>query len=127
MSDRWEPLEPWAHRAMGFGAMLLNLRLLLTRREFKQLPPENDRYPVLYVEKDIDDDKDEPGEWRVLPTWTGYEQWVFGRPPIEYWATPRVMDTLNDSREYDQGGTCGWFVLVAACVGLGYCIGRMAA
>jgi len=83
-------IESWAHRAMGFLAILLNLRLLLTYRELRQLPPENDENPVVRVG---------------------------GR---EYWSRARVMDTLLDSREYDEGGTAGWFVLAAIAFTLGY-------
>lgn len=83
-------IESWAHRAMGFFAILVNLRLLLTYRELRQLPPENDANPVIRVA---------------------------GR---EYWSKARVMDTLNDSREYDEGGTAGWFFLVLISFAAGY-------
>ena len=70
--------------------MMLNLRLLLARREHRQLPPENDANPV---------------------------EWIDGR---EYWSKARVMDTLTDSKEYDEGGAVGWFVLVAAAFAAGW-------
>ena len=112
----WKPYEPFLHRAMGFGAMLTNTRLLLTRREMKQLPPENDRYPALAVR--FDDNRipigvqlrsnmgELKGGWSV------------------YWGAPRVMDTLNDSKQYDEGGTVGWFVLVGASMTLGAMLHR---
>ena len=86
----WKPLEPTLHRLMGFGAGLLNLRLLLTRREFKQLPPENDKHPVQH--------------------WNGEE----------YWSKVRVMDTLTDSRDYDIGGTAAYFVVLGIGVLIGW-------
>ena len=88
MSNKYNKLGHWA---MGFASQFVNGRYWwLHRREIKQLPPENDRYPV---------------------------RWI----PIgdEYWSKARVMDTLNDSTQYDEGGTLGWFVVVALSVKLG--------
>ena len=109
MSFNWKPIEPTLHRLMGFGAMLFNLRLLLERRERNQLPPANDRYPVLFIEED--------GDVRCFAS---------PYPPMEhddfdeYWSKIRVMDTLDDSKQYDEGGTIAWFVLVGASVAAGW-------
>ena len=92
MSFDVKRIEPTLHRLMGFGAMLTNTRLLLERRERKQLPPENERFPVLSVSKYKD----------------------------EYWSKSRVMDTLDDSRDYDRGGTIAWPILVGASVAAGW-------
>jgi len=96
MSFNWKPIEPTLHRLMGFGAMLTNTRLLLERRERKQLPPANDRYPVRFVKPH--------GSYRG----------------DEYWSRARVLDTLDDSRDYDRGGAVGWFILVGASVAAGW-------
>jgi len=65
--------ESFLHVLMGFILGLLGLHILLTIREYRQLPPENDKYPVVFLQID------------------------------EYWSKSRVMDTLNDSREYVIG------------------------
>ena len=96
MSINWRPIEPTLHRLMGAVAMLFNLRLLLERRERKQLPPANDRYPVRFLKP--------PGS----------------KNGDEYWSRARVLDTLDDSRDYDRGGAVGWFVLVGASVAAGW-------
>lgn len=85
-------LESVGHVLMGFGAGLVNARLLLTKREFDQLPPENDKNPVI---------------------------WNNG---IEYWSKIRVMDTLHDSREYDIGGSIAWFFVLGLGGAIGYLI-----
>ena len=112
----WKPYEPFLHRAMGFLAMLTNTRLLLTRREMKQLPPENDDYPVMLIEgrvaTPIENYKENLGVCRKI------------KGARLYWSEVRVMDTLNDSREYDEGGTVGWFVLVCASMLLGAMLHR---
>ena len=97
MSINWRPIEPTLHRLMGAVAMLSNTRLLLERRERKQLPPENDRYPVKRIYKDI-----------------------LAGEADEYWSKVRVMDTLDDSRDYDRGGTIAWPILVGASVAAGW-------
>ena len=106
MNTDWiKPYEPTLHRCMGFGAMLTNTRLLLTRREMKQLPPENDDYPMQIIDLPFADE--------VIKTW-----------PVEYWAEPRVMDTLNDSKQYDEGGSFGWIALVSGTITLGWHLHR---
>ena len=92
-SERQKKLESFAHILMGFGAGLVNLRLLLTLREWKQLPPENDKHPVQH--------------------WNGEE----------YWSAIRVIDILTDSREYDIGVTASWFVVLGVGVLIGRMIG----
>ena len=96
MSINWKPIEPTLHRLMGAVAMLSNTRLLLERRERKQLPPANDRYPVRFVKPH--------GSYRG----------------DEYWSRARVLDTLDDSRDYDRGGTIAWPILVGASVAAGW-------
>ena len=95
----WKPVEPTLHRLMGVLAAITNTRWLwLERRERRQLPPENDEYPV---QKIAFHDR---GIW------------------VAYWAKPRVMDTLDDLRQYDQGGTLGWFFTVGIGVLIGWWI-----
>lgn len=89
------------HVIMGFIATIFNLRLLLTLREYKQLPPENDKNPVVYI-----------SSIRHGEGWSWCKAWLrssYGGK--EYWAKDRVMDTLRDSLEYDIGSTLGWFVV----------------
>jgi len=85
--------ESFLHVLMGFIFGLLGLHILLTIREFKQLPPENDKYPVVFI-----DPHDGPGI--TLPN------------TIEYWAKPRVMDTLYDTQEYVIGYTIAHIIIV---------------
>ena len=103
-------IESVAHVLMGFGAGLLNLRLLLTKRELDQLPPENDKNPVLWVDTDI-----RGKDWDWIKAWLGP---AYGG--AEYWSKERVMDTLRDSREYDIGATIAWFFILAAGVAIGH-------
>lgn len=103
----WKPYEPTLHRLMGFGAGLLNLRLLLTLREERQLPPATERLPVLQFE---DPHVFDP---TIFP-WGGGKH--------EYWAAERVLDTLNDLKHYDQGATAAWFVVLAAGILIGWII-----
>lgn len=115
----WKPFEPHLHRAMGFGAELFNLGLLLDRRERKQLPPENDAYPVKYIVL--------TGDGAVLAACftrenaEAVQDRITSQPTrlVEYWAKPRVMDTLDDTRDYAIGATIGWFVVVGVSLWLG--------
>ena len=85
-------LESVAHVLMGYFAGLVGLHLLLTWREFGQLPPENDRYPVRYISTLLS------GEWTKAWFTQGYDPGA-----EEYWPKVRVMDTLQDSMEYVVG------------------------
>lgn len=106
---RWESA---GHIALGFLCELLPLRLLLDRREDKQLPPENDRYPVLYL-----------GDTEPVDCRDERRMWIGGTMESdgddEYWSKARVMDTLRDMREYSIGGTIGWFLVFGAGIALG--------
>ena len=104
----WKPYEPTLHRLMGFGAGILNLGLLLDRRERKQLPPENDRYPLVWVSNSG------PG-----PRY-GYEEF---EDSDAYWPKVRVMDTLDDIRDFARGQTAAWFVVLGIGILLGRSIG----
>ena len=92
--------ESVLHVIMGFFASIFNLRLLLTLREYKQLPPENDKNPVVYITTIRTKDWDWCKAW-LRSSYGGKE----------YWAKERVMDTLKDSLEYDIGASLGWFVV----------------
>jgi hypothetical protein len=110
----FKPIEPMLHMAMGFAASLVNARLLLARREFRQLPPENDEFPVVYID---------PAH---LHHDGGYTEAYWPRQATtdnEYWSRARVLDTLNDLKQYDIGGTVGWFFLVAAAFAAGMRLG----
>ena len=94
-------VESVLHVIMGFFATILNLRLLLTLREYKQLPPENDKNPVVWINCEK-----RGRDWDWCKAWLGS-----GYGGKEYWSKERVMDTLKDSLEYDIGATLGWFVV----------------
>jgi hypothetical protein len=101
-------LESIAHIALGFVAGIMNLRLLLTHRERNQLPPENDANPLLWV----------PYLGKSNWDWVkAFKGGAYGGK--EYWGKERVMDTLNDSREYDIGGTIAWFVVLGGGIAIG--------
>jgi hypothetical protein len=103
----WKPWEPLGHKWMGAIAMLTNTRYQwLTKREMGQLPPENDRYPVLYVHTYADGAR----SVRKLRSHGADD---------EYWAAIRVMDTLTDLADMDLGGQRAWPVLVALCFSAG--------
>lgn len=101
-------LESFAHVMMGFGAGLVNLRLLLNMRELNQLPPENDKNPVLWIpyigEKN----------WDWCKAFRGS---AYGGK--EYWSKERVMDTLHDSWEYRVGETIAWFFVLGGGIAIG--------
>tara|TARA_R110000823_G_scaffold315445_1_gene447619 strand:+ start:1053 stop:1379 length:327 start_codon:yes stop_codon:yes gene_type:complete len=101
--------ESVLHVIMGFIATIFNLRLLLTLREYKQLPPENNKNPVIWVDVDI-----VGNDWDWCKAWLGS---AYGGK--EYWSKERVMDTLKDSLEYDIGASLGWFVVFSLGVLLG--------
>jgi hypothetical protein len=86
-------LESVAHVLMGYFAGLVGLHLLLTWREYRQLPPENDDYPVRWFSMGIP-------------------------PSIEYWSKIRVLDTLRDGREYVIGYTLATLTHLAVIVWL---------
>ena len=115
----WKPFEPHLHRAMGFGAELVNLGLLLDRRERKQLPPENDAYPVKYLV--LDQHGNVLAATMTRETAEAVQDRITRQPTrlVEYWAKPRVMDTLDDTRDYAIGATIGWFVVVGVSLWLG--------
>ena len=111
----WKPIEPTLHRLMGFWAMIFNLRLLLERRERNQLPPANDRYPVFLIE--MLPPSSHGIRWRGTPV----DESCAEIPGCDtYWSRARVLDTLDDSRDYDRGGTIAWPILVGASVAAGW-------
>lgn len=85
-------VESAAHIGMGFFAAFLFIGLLLHYRERWQLPPENDAHPVIWLIS------------RILTYEVGFDDTDGGE---EYWAKVRVMDMMNDSREYWIGYTAG--------------------
>jgi len=109
----WKPIEPTLHRIMGALAALTNTRWLwLERRERKQLPPENNENPAVILVF--------PGNGKPpLISESPHNGWPQKGKVRWYWSSFRVMDTLDDLRQYDQGGTLGWF----GTVGLGVLIG----
>ena len=104
-------LESAAHIAMGFVAGLLNLGLLLHLREWRQLPPANNEYPVLHIAKPEGDEE------RTHP------KARFGSPGciflIPYWSKVRTLDTLRDLWEYQLGQTVSWFLVLWAGIEIG--------
>jgi hypothetical protein len=105
-TNRLSMLESVAHVLMGYFAGLVGLHLLLTWREYRQLPPENDRFPV---------------RWINLPAMNGMRparEYRVDSAHKEYWPKARVMDTLNDSREYVIGYTLATLTHLAVIVWL---------
>ena len=105
---RWESA---AHVAMGLGAGLLNLGLLLDRRERDQLPPENDANPVVVLRY--------PGNGQA-PSILAGTRYPQRRGRVVYWAQVRVMDTLDDLREYQIGQAIAWPCVLAAGIAIGW-------
>ena len=97
--------EKALHRLMGWGAMLIGMPWLLTRRERLQNPPENKKNPVLWVLMH----KGVRLVSEVRPN--GYSK--------EYWSATRVRDSQNDLRRVSQGALLGWPVVF----GLGLLVG----
>jgi len=91
---------------MGFFAELLGLRLLLDLREWRQLPPENDRYPVRWIS--YWDLRDGYRKARRTSSFGG----------DEYWSRARVEDMLTDMWYYSVGQTIGWWVRTGVIVWL---------
>jgi len=113
----WKPYEPALHRIEGWGAALFNLYLLVIRREFKQLPPENDKYPIMYVIRTAG------GLFMLCASaadlhndgWNDDDSVTI----TEYWAKPRVMDTLGDLWDNHIGYTIAWFSVLGAGIAIG--------
>lgn len=79
-------LEPWLHEQMGkFGMEAF------VEREIRQLPPENDRYPARAVARDMTSPALLASQMTEDAGWD------------EYWAKPRVIDTLTDIRDAAKG------------------------
>jgi len=114
----WERNEAWWHRLMGFGAEVVNLGLLLDRRESKQLPPANDRWPEMWVGVDS---KGLASARRVVPSDGDYDVYDNdGEYVRRYWGSGRVKDSLSDLHQYAQGATAGWFVVLGAGILIGW-------
>lgn len=91
--NRWNRI---GHIGLGIAAELIpGLHYYAAKREIDQCPMENDDYPVETFP--IDD-----------PPW-----WV------EYWAAPRVLDSLNDTLEVAIGKEIGRWVAWGLMVGVG--------
>jgi hypothetical protein len=91
-------VESALHVLMGFFCGLVGLGLLLTWREFKQLPPENRKHPVCWVSSGS-------RSWSKAWVNNSYDPYA-----NEYWAKARVLDTLRDGREYIIGYTAATLV-----------------
>jgi hypothetical protein len=101
LADLFKPLEPFLHSCMGFLAHFVNGSLLLELRERRQLPP-GDPIAVHRFTEDL-----KPENAKVV------------RGGMEYWPKDRVMDTLNDLRQYQYGQTVAWVVSHCLCLYLG--------
>jgi len=99
--------ERAGHIGLGFVSGLLPLYLLMWLREWRQLPPENDRYPVFVFTED------------TILTASGGKTMPW---PIEteYWAAPRVRDTLTDLRDKMIGFTVAWFFVLSSGIAIGW-------
>ena len=117
MSDNfWTRNEPTWHRLLGFAAGFIPGGMwLLHRREINQLPPENDRYPVMLIEQ-IGPASHEI-RWRATPVFPCVEDVI---DCDTYWAKPRVMDTLNDLREKVEGLAFAWPFVAGGFFALGW-------
>lgn len=90
MGNRWNTI---GHIAGGIAASLIpGLHFFWAKREIDQCPMENDQYPVINFDMAelMEENEDD---------WYG--------PVVEYWAAPRVMDSLNDTREIAIGAEIG--------------------
>ena len=98
MKPKWLPgLERFAHMAMGAGARLLYLDLLLCRRErITQWPPKTDKLPVGYVDLTIED--------AMINRTTIYWELHF-KDLVTYYPAERVADMMSDIRDYYIGAT----------------------
>jgi len=103
-------VESILHIMLGFVCTIFNLRLLLTWREYRQLPPRNDKNPVMWIGM-----SGSGKNWDWCKAWFGS-----GYGGKEYWSKERVMDTMNDIREYDIGSTLAWFVVFFMGVFIGW-------
>ena len=102
--NRWNRT---GHILLGIAAALVpGLDYYAAWREIDQLPMENDEYPAQFLDmaeivaQDENDDD------------------AYG-PVVEYWAAPRVLDSLNDSREVAIGKEIGRWVAWAGVAALG--------
>lgn len=93
--------EAGLHRVAGWGAMLVGMPWLLTRREINQNPPENKKNPVLYKVHGIET--------------LGYKSfgYITEDKPIdfeytEYWSATRVRDSQKDTHDYAIGFSIAW-------------------
>ena len=106
---RWESR---GHVGLGILAGLSNLGLLLEKRERDSLPPENDANPTVILIF--------PGKGRPPAVVDGARKWPEENLIRHYWSSYRVMDTLNDLREYQIGQTIAWFGVLAAGIAIGW-------
>ncbi len=96
----WLPnLERAAHMAMGAGARLLYLDLLLWRRErITQWPPKTNKLPVAYLDLAIED------AFLICTTAYWYKHGMVD-DLTEYYPAARVKDMMSDIRDYYIGAT----------------------
>ncbi len=99
------------HWALGFGLQFVNGLLYSNFREDRQLPPENDAKPQLWV------NLNGLNEYGHVTAWKFYEEL---RDVAAYWSAVRVLDILSDLTEVIQGATVGWFFEKALWLWLGY-------
>ena len=81
-------------------------------RERKQLPPENDRYPVAYLHVEHWDDGRSHVRFNEDDCMVGAD----AIEEIEYWAAIRVHDIFRDNLGYAIGGTIRTAVLVGLLI-----------
>jgi len=108
--------ESGLHRAMGWGAGMTGLAWLLSRREIKQFPPENNKNPVVWIEMnssgdgvlDCTDDEDLAEHWRLA-----------GKAMKPYWSATRTRDSFKDLHDM-----CIGLSIASPCLlGVGVLIG----
>ena len=114
----WKRYEPTLHRLLGLVASAIPGGVLLVYwiRELKRLPPENDANPVVYLLVDAKGNTLWPFTNRDTAKLEAIKD---GDVVREYWSKVRVMDLLNDTKEYLQGAAVGWLLTL----GLGVLIG----
>jgi hypothetical protein len=122
---KWESA---AHIGWGFVWSLFNLDLFLVKREFDQLPPENDDSPVLYIDFLANDTEVYydcfPSSLEGFGLETMKEEEARINRRVEYWGKSRVMDTLRDSREYVIGKTIAYPIALGLSVWFGMWLQR---
>lgn len=75
-------------------------------REWRQLPPENDANPVVYIDPEI-----AGKDWDWLKAWLGP-----GYGGVPYWSSVRVADIFRDLAGYAVGDVIRTAILIGLLI-----------